>query len=247
MELLADSAGLDAAVTLLHGARTARPEDRTLTCWLAQRLAERGDHHDDVADLAAAITSYADPGREPLDDPAAQAMAWYALGLAHLARWRLAGADVDRDRAEAHLAVLVDLGPPDVGLLLDTHFHRLQALDDRVQRTPDRTAWERSDAALRQVEVALDRAAEHIDRSRPIRHSNSARAGRKPHSPPSCWRRRSSRSTGCGSTGCAGWPISPTSIRTHLPSGTPRSRRCEPRSASMTTRSPSRVGGPVGT
>ena len=174
-DLHSDPADLDAVVALLHGARAARPGDRSLTCWLARWLAERGDHHDDADDLTAAITLSADPGREPLDDAAEQALAWFVLGLAHLARRRCTGADDgtndddaddDRDRGEAALAAVVDLDPADLGLLLDAHTHRLEALDDRVRRSPDPAVRERADAALHQLETALDRTALVIGQDR---------------------------------------------------------------------------------
>jgi hypothetical protein len=180
-DLHSDPADLDAVIALLHGARAARPGDRSLTCWLARWLAERGDHHDDARDLTAAITLFADPGREPLDDPAEQATAWFVLGLAHLARRRCTGADDDadddRDRGEAALAAVVDLDPADVGLLLDAHAHRLEALDDRVRRSPEPAAWERADAALHRLETALDRTAPVIGEDRSATAA-ALRAGR---------------------------------------------------------------------
>lgn len=150
-----DPAAADHVVALMRRARDACPGDRAIADELAEWLMMRADLNGDPSGIAEAIELLGDPLTRPGGERAA---VWHAAGNAHLLRWRLAGADDERDRADECFAAMLSAGSVDSGTELAVLAYRMELVEDRARRTPDPSIRPTAAILLGDADTALARA-----------------------------------------------------------------------------------------
>ncbi|TCK22268.1 CHAT domain-containing protein [Pseudonocardia endophytica] len=150
-----DPAAAARVIGLLRRVRAERPDDLDVSDELAEWLVMQAELTDDPSGIAEALALLGDPLARPGDE---RVEMWHKTGNAHLLRWRLAGSDDDRDRADGCFAAMLSAGPVDPGTALAGLAYRLELVEDRARRTRDSALRPMAATLLDDANAALERA-----------------------------------------------------------------------------------------